>query len=81
MTAIRLTFYSLAIGFVLLAAHQGWLAAALLSEARDGGARAWIALAAALACLAAAVATVLSARRIRSVDGDGNGNGNGNGGA
>lgn len=67
MTAIRWVFFAVAAGFVLLALQQGWQARGLLSDdpADGAAARSWIALGAALACLVAAVATVLSALKIR----------------
>jgi len=68
MTAIRWAFFAIAAGFVLLALQQGWQARGLMFDdpGAGAGARSWIALGAALACLAAAVATVRSALKIRS---------------
>lgn len=64
MTAIRLAFFAVAVGFGLLALQQGWLALDLLGGAgqdRSG----WIALGAAVASLGAAGATVWTALKVR----------------
>lgn len=64
MTAIRLAFFAVAVGFGLLALQQGWLAFDLLGAAGENRSG-WIALGAAAASLAAAVATVWTALKVR----------------
>lgn len=64
MTAIRIAFHVVAVGFVLLAVQQGWLAVDLLG--RSGEDRtAYIALGAALGALVAAGATLWTALKVR----------------